>query len=387
MSDACVPETMHEHVAVNMDHYILLFGGRFVKGQEYIPMDHDFIPLNVIWMYNLYTEQWRKHMIPQGQTVPIEKRSACAVVIRSDVYMFGGCAPTESRCITNALWKLAMDHAGSFVWSNIVMTNDETTPSPRYYHTGWEHAEKLWTFGGCGSSPDGFLNEYGDFVHFCNNQLLCFNPSNEEWTNPQCCGRVPEPRIGHATTKCQDKVWLYGGFDYEKAFHGLHELNMHSCTWTIIETQQMQPQAYVYCTMSMMSENKLVLHGGKDNNWKRLSDTWILDLETETWKQYSSDTPRSSHTGSQGINNSVIIIGGILGNGNMDPCQSMYKPIFHVLIEPKSLQQLAMQKICKHHTVLPWKCLPRKLTMLLDIQEQQMLVKSDIQETADVGEV
>ena len=60
----------------------------------------------------------------------------------------------------------------------------------------------------------------------------------------------------------------------------------------------------------------------------------------------------------------------------MGPNQSVYKPIFHVLIEPKSLQQLAMQKICKHHTVLPWKYLPKKLTMLLDIQE-----------TEDTGEI
>ena len=391
MSEACVPETMHDHLAVNMDHYILVFGGGLLKGQEYIPLYHKFKPLNVIWMYNLYTEQWRKHTIPHTQTVPTGRCYACAVVIHSDVYMFGGSTPTGSRCITNALWKLAVGSAGLFVWNKIVMTNDETTPSPRHFHTGWEHAEKMWIFGGYGSSPDGFLHEHGDFVQCRNNQLLCFNPSNEEWTNPQYYGRVPEPRKGHATTKCQDKVWLYGGFDYTgKAFHDLHELNMHSYTWTIIETQQMQPRAYAFCTMSMMSENKLVLHGGKDNDWKRLSDTWILDLETETWKQYSSDTPRASHTGSQGINNSVIIIGGFLGNSNMDPHQSMYKNIFHVLIEPKSLQQLAMQKICKHHTVLPWKRLPRKLTMLLDIhwdQEQQMLVKSDTQETADVGEV
>ena len=211
--------------------------------------------------------------------------------------------------------------------------------------------------------------------------ITCFvlNPSNEEWTNPQCHGMVPEPRAQHATTKCQDKVWLYGVFDYVNAFHDLHELNMHSCTWTIIETQQMQPQAYVSCILSTMSENKLVLHGGKNDNWKTLSDTWILDLETETWKQYSSDTPRSCHTGSQGINNSVIIIGGILGIDYMDQHESVYKPIFFILTELKSLQQLAMQKIHKHHTVLPWKYLLKKLTVLLDIQETE-----DTSEISDV---
>ena len=75
-----------------------------------------------------------------------------------------------------------------------------------------------------------------------------------------------------------------------KAFHDLHELNMHSCTWTQVETLQIQSQATASCTLSMMSNNKLVLHGSKDDNLKRFSDTWILDLETKTWKRYTSDT-------------------------------------------------------------------------------------------------
>ena len=68
-----------------------------------------------------------------------------------------------------------------------------------------------------------------------------------------------------------------------------------------------------------------------------------------------------------------------MGNSNTDQHQSMYKPIFHVLTEPKSLQQLAMQTLCKHHTALPWKCLPRKLTKLLDIQETEF-----VGETSDI---
>ena len=330
------------------------------------------------------TEQWRKHMIPEGQTVPTARCYACAVVLQSNVYMFGGYMGVTSSKRTNELWKLAMDHAGLFAWSEIVMTNNEKTPSPRSDHTGWEYAGKLWSFGGYGSSSDGFLNEYGDFVKLYNNQLLCFNPSNEEWTNPQCFGMVPEPRGWHATTKCKEKVWLYGGYAFMNALHDLpehlHELNMHSCTWTQIEIRELQQQPYIFCTLNTISDNKLVLHGGKRQG-KGLSDTWILDIETKTWKRYTSDTnaPQYRHTGSQGISNSVVIIGGVLANDNMEPHQSVYKPIFHVLTEPKSLQQLAMQKIYKHHTVLPWKCLPRKLTVLLDIQETQ-----DADEVSDI---
>ena len=360
MLEDCVPD-VSSHVAVNVDHYILVFSGTQRNMHDhYIRM-----PLNVIWVYNLYTEQWRRRMIPQGSTLPAKTYGACAVAIRSDVYMFGGYVETELD--SNALWKLVMQPQGSFVWSKIVMTNNEKAPSHRCYHTGWEYAEKLWTFGGCGKSPAGFLNDFGDFnnslsgdVHWqhFNNQLLCFDPSNEEWTNPQCYGMVPEPRARHATTASQEKVWLYGGNYFIRCFNTLHELNMHSCTWTLIQSQKIQPQRLA-CTLTI-SDDKLILHGGSNAFHKIFSDTWIVDLETKMWKKYTgaTDTRRSGHSGSRGINNSVIIIG--------KSCT-----IFHVLTEPKSLQQLAVQNIHTNHTLLPWKSLPRKLTVLLDIQETE----------------
>ena len=339
------------HVAVNVDHYILVFSGKYIKNDSHMHM-----PLSVIQVYNLYTEQWRKHTIPHGSTLPATRIWACAMVIRSDVYMFGGNIVPE-RSLTNELWKLAIEPQGSFAWSTVVMTSNEKTPSPRACLTGWEYTEKLWTFGGWGSSPAGFLNDYGEFDSCCNNQLLCFDPSNEEWTNLQYYGMVPQPRSLYTATASQEKVWLYGGTNYTYKFNSLHELNMHSFTWTLIQTRQLQqPQARSSCTLSTISGGKLILHGGESHSSERLSDTWILDLKTKMWKRLTSttNTRREGHTASRGINNSVIIIGGL------QQYRTMHSIIFHVLTEPKSLQQLALQKICKHHTVLPWRESPEK---------------------------
>ena len=362
MLEDCVPENMNGHVAVNMDHYILVFSGKFDVLTDNRPLD-----LHEIWAYNLYTERWRKHVIPQGQTVPATRIWACAVVIRSDVYMFGGLVLPESST-SNTLWKLATDPQRSFVWSKISATNKKKTPSPRACHTGWEYAEKLWTFGGWGIARAGFLNDHGEFDWHCNNQLLCFNPSNEEWTNPQCHGMVPEPHPWHTTTTSQEKVLLYEGREtYE--YQGLYELNMHSYTWTLMQTKEM-PQGYSSCTLSIISHDKLLLHGIINDRSQTRSNTWILDWSTKTWRQYHSGTVncRSDHTCCRGINKSGVIIGGLLDE---DQHQSTSRTIFHVLMEPKSLLQLTMQTICKNHTVLPWKSLPRKLTVLLDIQETE----------------
>ena len=80
-----------------------------------------------------------------------------------------------------------------------------------------------------------------------------------------------------------------------------------------------------------------------------LSDTWILDLPSRSWKQL-------------GLNNNIIIIGG-----SCDHAYHMHKDKFHVMLEPKCLQELAMQTVFKHQAELPLKSLPRKLCKRMDI--------------------
>ena len=155
----------------------------------------------------------------------------------------------------------------------------------------------------------------------------------------------------------------------------LHELKLNSCTWTLIKTNQIKPPGRHSSSLNMILDDKLVLHCGADSDNTELSDTWILDLPTQTWTQYASDKdhPRLGHTSSRGLDNNVIIIGGLydwlklITTGNN--YASWYKTVFHMIVEPKSLQHLTLQIICKHKTVLPWQCLPNSLVHLLNVQE------------------
>ena len=92
------PERRYRHVAVRVEHYLLLFGGEWRdKGQ-----DLQIFPANVIWMYNLYTEQWKKNILPTKES-PHAIRGTHAEVIESVVYMFGGSNVIFSVHTTNAL--------------------------------------------------------------------------------------------------------------------------------------------------------------------------------------------------------------------------------------------------------------------------------------------
>ena len=257
----------------------------------------------------------------------------------------------------------------------------EESPSPRCRHTGWEFAGKVWTFGGFGRSPNGYLNNHGDYNahgrYGENNQLLCYDPGNQKWTNPLCFGDVPFPRKDHATALTQDSIWLFGGIWGTSNLHRgyeLFQLNMNTITWTNLEPVQpcyMRPHAFWQGTLTPATNNELVLHGSydKSNYSFTLSDTWILDLTSHIWRPYTqrNDHIRLYHTASCNLNNGIIIIGGSKGAGSAyDP----YNNIFHVMLEPKSLQKLAAQTVYTHQTELSCNFLPKKLIGLLGISDK-----------------
>ena len=224
----------HSHVAVRMYHCIIVFGGTWQKD------DDPQLSLHMIWMYNLYTEQWGKHQIPDDHVAPPPTDSACAVVLGKDVFMFGGFVINVGT--TNALWKLSWTPQGTppgtppgtpqgmpqvilhgtpqgapqrtpqgcFLWSQIgTYESKQKCPSPRQGHSGWEYGQKLWIFGCVGSDLDGYLKAHEDFTEYgTNNQLLYFDPSSEEWQNPKCFGNIPHPLSGHATAVLGNKVCI-----------------------------------------------------------------------------------------------------------------------------------------------------------------------------------
>ena len=192
------PELYCGNAAVQMNSSIFVFGGQRTISKN--------IPLQKIWAFNAYTEHWKQHVISADLTAPPETVYACAVAIEPDIYMFGG---VHSHKVQNGLWKLSItSETERFDWSKTKFQRHVKLPSPRYQHSGWEYQRCLWVFGGCGESctSPGYLNDLGDSTGFVNNQLLCYNPSNHSWTNPECFGANPSPRFAQCSTIMMHKV-------------------------------------------------------------------------------------------------------------------------------------------------------------------------------------
>ena len=205
MMEETNPQGLLGHLAVNMEHYILVISIKLQAEAEPLP--------HVIWMYNIYTEKWTKHVIPSGNKTPAFTVGACASLIGSDVYTFGGADMVEKR-LTNAVWKLTCTTDNKFDWSQVSPTSNKNIPSPRSFYTGWEYAGQLWIFGGDDIEP---LFDETTFLWLrggCNNELFVFDPSCNDWTKTKQVGSVPENRSMHATSRLGDFVWLYGGQNY-----------------------------------------------------------------------------------------------------------------------------------------------------------------------------
>ena len=359
------------HCAVSMDNFVLIIGGArpgVIEPEvwEYVP---EYVNANVIWSYNLYTGEWKSHIIPHKSLQSPPFAGAVAAAIDKAIYIFGG--DDSKRNLRNAVWRLSRTKEGCFTWSAYKPQDKTKSPSPRYGPTGWAYAGRFWIFAGSGPSPVGYLNDNGDMdgssVYVKNNQLLCFDPKDRKWTNPKCLGSIPTPRADLASAIISDKVWTFGGFNNNWDFlEDMYELSMSSLTWSEIETSEIHLMGRSECTLTVAADDKLVLHGGQTGLHTTVNDTWVMDLTSRSWKQFfpsKKTLPRRWHTGSTGLNNSVIIIGGI------EDHVSVRNIVFNVVLEPtcKSLQHVAVQAIFRYRKELPLNRLPGKLLSLLDI--------------------
>ena len=297
----------------------------------------------------------------QGLQFQSEAGILCGVAIESVIYLLGNVDYGKS----SHLWKLIQNTDGSFDWNTICIEKHEM-PSPRIGQCGWEYGDKVWIFGGHGISPKDFLWDHGDYDDdsFTNNQLFSYDPSVQTWKNMKCSGDVPSPRHAAAATIIKDKVWLHGGSSAVDWEDDLYELNMASLAWTRIQTGQPRPEGSRLSSLTPLTHNKLALYGlfpvvDKLPDFELISCTWILDVEQYQWRQYQKCVRCDcfpTHKSAAGLNNDVII----LCSHNNYVCKSK-KLILPVVLEPKSLQHLAMRIIYQNQANLPLNSLPLAL--------------------------
>ena len=343
---------MYAHVVASIERNILVFGGAYHNGKVDKYYSH-----HIIHMFNLDSEKWFRHVIPDTQTVPPAAMWACAAAVGNEVFKFGGARQNKykpCREDTNALWKLTRGKS-SFEWVEIQLDDKHTTPSPRRMACAWEFNGKFWAFGGLGPKPAGYLSVHGEwssysycsYTLYYSNQLLSYDPVVGTWSDVQSLGAVPSPRDEYAITKAADTVFLYGG---RPAIDELYKLEMHTLTWTQIQpVGPDEPLGRRRHTLTTLTPNLLVLHGGFCGMGGGIcEDTWLFDVPSCTWKKKDEENGfRADHIAFQGNSNVIILGGNTLFDGSV--ANVFYVSTYY---EPTGLVELALRTVHKNLKLL-----------------------------------
>ena len=70
--------------------------------------------------------------------------------------------------------------------------------------------------------------------YYCN-QLISYDPVLRKWREIHSTGAVPLPVSGHATTKLDETLYLFGGKQHHTFSDDFVGLNMQTLTWTQIQ--------------------------------------------------------------------------------------------------------------------------------------------------------
>ena len=108
-----LPAKIGEPTAVRLHHYIVLFD----------------MQTNVLWMYNLYTDKWKKRLVANlRQEVRKGLHMGCCATVGEYVYAFLG----DFHKRENDIWKLIRTKHGRFSWEKAVLIKHNLKkPSPR----------------------------------------------------------------------------------------------------------------------------------------------------------------------------------------------------------------------------------------------------------------
>lgn len=300
------------HTALVEDNLLYVWGG-YVSVAD----DEVFLPNDEIWVYDLQTGVWEMYGM-SGQ-VPPSMSGTCGCSLNGHMYIFGGC---DDNGQTNKLYSVNLLD-GKYTWRKVTHESG-SPPSPRDKLSCWINNSMIIYFGGYGHKELGDIDNnrsfildeaswVGDVLWGWNNEVHMFDPTAAVWKVPPTCGRAPAPRAAHASATLGHKGYVCGGRVMETRTNDLHCLDLKSWTWSEIVPNSALPVGRSWHTLTAVSESSMFLFGGLGGDCKPMSDGWVLDVDTNKWREIEhpyKTKPRLWHTACHGRDSDVIVFGG-----------------------------------------------------------------------------
>ncbi|XP_045921653.1 kelch repeat-containing protein [Micropterus dolomieu] len=163
---------------------------------------------------------------------------------------------------------------------------------PLAYHSCSMFRGELFVLGGVfprpNPEPDG-----------CSDSLYIFDPHLSIWYQPIVTGDTPSPRSGHSACVMQErKIYVFGGWDTPVCYNDMYMLDLGLMEFSAVKTTGKAPSPRSWHGSAVLSDTKFLIHGGYNGN-NALSDTFVFDIDTNSWTEVTLpqlSVPRAGHS-------------------------------------------------------------------------------------------
>jgi len=236
-----------------------------------------------VWSLNPETRSWKcQEVVTEGAKPEYRVgHSATFDPTMRCIYIYGGSKNTK--------WfhDVHMYDLDENKWSLVKYNGKAPT---RAYHTATLFRHEMWVIGGVFPRPDPQPDG-------CDNDVHIFSPMMEGWYKPIVTGEKPRPRSGHSATCLEDRLVVFGGWDFPYCYNDLYVLDLTTVDWSSPTTQGTPPKPRSWHASCNLSYNRVFIHGGYDGD-NALHDAFIFNLSNTSWQEVTIDkapSPRAGH--------------------------------------------------------------------------------------------
>jgi N-acetylneuraminic acid mutarotase len=275
-------------------------------------------------------------ILPNRGTIPDGTAGGVMGCVRDELVIFGGVQEctnltgnAQFPCLNKFYGDTYIYNVESGTWRK--PTTYGPVPGSRSFHRGVGHdqTESLYFYGGVKyAGVDGTQFEtFGDFQKF-----------NKRTSIYTALPSDPGVRIDPGLSILGNKIYLFGGLVSPAQFPNQTDQVMRNDVWVYDITTNLwnlaipnnpgsttQPEGRYQCRFDCNERNgKCILSEGDilPDNWKRVSSTWVLDVDSLTWTRLDDSSVQPLFTGiSATYENKFYKMGGELRYGTQVQCR------------------------------------------------------------------
>ncbi|KAL2891115.1 Tip elongation aberrant protein 1 [Ceratocystis lukuohia] len=277
---SCYPlATTAEGPGPRVGHASLLVGNAFIVYGGDTKIDENDVLDETLYLLNTSTRQWSRALPPTPR--PSGRYGHTLNILGSKIYIFGGQVEgffMNDLCAFDLNQLQSPTNKWEVLISNTELSSTPSTmPSPRTNHTVVTFNDKLYLFGG--------TNGYEWF-----NDVWCYDPTTNKWSQLDCIGYIPVSREGHAAALVDDVMYIFGGRTEEGTDLGdLAAFRITTKRWYTFQNMGPSPSPRSGHSMTSVGKSIVIVGGEPSSTTNPINDLGLVYVLDTTKIRYPND--------------------------------------------------------------------------------------------------